>query len=68
VQVDPIKPTFKAPGTKLLVELQNDEQLSSLAFNLNLRRYMMDLRAAAAAHGCVMMAAGAYTRPLLSST
>jgi hypothetical protein len=38
VQVAPIKPTLKAPGTKLL-ELQYDELLSSCAFNLNLRRY-----------------------------
>jgi hypothetical protein len=38
VQVDPIKPTLKAPGTKRL-KLQYDEPLSNFAFNFNLRRY-----------------------------
>ena len=38
MQVDPIKPTLKAPGTKRL-ELKYDELLSSFAFNFNLRRY-----------------------------
>ena len=41
MQVDPIKPTLKAPGTQLL-ELQYDELLSCFAFNLNLRRYIKD--------------------------
>jgi len=41
VQVDPIKPMLKAPGTKRL-KLKIDELLSSFAFNLNLRRYTMD--------------------------
>jgi len=38
VQVDPIKPTLKAPGTKRL-KLKYDELLSHLAFKFNLRRY-----------------------------
>ena len=37
-QVDPIKPTMKAPGTKLL-KLDFDELLSSFAFKFDLRRY-----------------------------
>ena len=41
MQVDPIKPTLKAPGSKLL-KLKYDELLSSFAFNFNLRRYTMD--------------------------
>ena len=40
LQVDPIRLTLKAPGTKRL-KLICDELLSSLAFNLNLRRYIM---------------------------
>jgi TPR repeat protein len=38
VQVDPIKPTLKAPGTKRL-KPKYDQPLSSIAFNFNLRRY-----------------------------
>jgi len=38
VQVDPIKPTFKAPGTERL-KPKYDEPPSSFAFKLNLRRY-----------------------------
>jgi len=37
-QVDPIKPTLKAPGTKRLT-LKCDDPLSSFGFNVNLRRY-----------------------------
>jgi hypothetical protein len=39
VQVDPMKPALKAPGTKPL-KLKYDELLSSFAFNFNLRRYI----------------------------
>ena len=39
MQVDPIKPTLKAPGTKRL-NLKCDELLSSFAFEFNLRRYI----------------------------
>ena len=38
MQVDPIKPTLKAPGIKLL-KLKCDKPLSNFAFNFNLRRY-----------------------------
>ena len=38
VQVDPIKPTLKAPGIKLL-NLNYDRPLSNFAFKFNLRRY-----------------------------
>jgi hypothetical protein len=37
VQVDPIKPKVKAPGTKRL-KPKCDEPLSSFAFKFNLRR------------------------------
>jgi len=39
VQVDPIKPAYKAPGIKLLT-LKYDNPLSSSAFEFNLRRYI----------------------------
>jgi len=38
VQIDPIKPTLKAPGSKRL-KLNCDELLSSFAFKFNVRRY-----------------------------
>jgi len=38
VQVDPVKPTVKAPGTKRL-QVEYDELLSSLAFKFKWRRY-----------------------------
>jgi hypothetical protein len=38
VQLDPIKPTLKAPGTKRLT-LKYNELLSNVAFKLNLRHY-----------------------------
>jgi len=38
VQVDPIKPTLKPPGIKLLTR-KHDEPLSNFAFKFNLRRY-----------------------------
>ena len=41
VQVDPIKPTLKAPGTKRL-KLKYDEVLSNFAFRFHLRRYTTD--------------------------
>ena len=41
VQVDPIKPTLKAPGTKRL-KLKYDEPLSKIAFEFNLRRCSKD--------------------------
>jgi hypothetical protein len=41
VQVDPIKPTLKAPESKRL-KLKCDEPLLNFAFNFNLRRYMLE--------------------------
>ena len=38
MQVDPIKPTLKALGFKLL-KLKYDKPLSEFAFKFNLRRY-----------------------------
>ena len=38
MQVDSIKPTVKAPGTKRL-KLNCDAPLSNVAFNFELRRY-----------------------------
>jgi len=38
VHVDPIKPTLKAPGIKLL-KLKYDKPLSNVAFKFNLRRH-----------------------------
>ena len=40
MQVDPIKPTLKAPETMRL-KLEYGKLLSSFAFNFNLHRYMM---------------------------
>jgi len=39
VQVDPIKPTLKAPGIKLS-KLKYGKPLSKSAFKFNLRRYI----------------------------
>jgi len=50
VQLDPIKPKLKAPGTKRL-KLEYDYLLSSFAFKINLRRYTV-----AAAHVAAFMA------------
>ena len=41
MQVDPIKPILKAPGTKHL-KLEYDHLLSSFAFNFNLCRYTLE--------------------------
>jgi len=38
VQVDPMKPTLKAPGSKRL-KLEHEKLLSNVGFNFNLRRY-----------------------------
>jgi len=40
VQVDPIKPTLKPPGTERF-ELNYEEQLSNFGFKYNLRRYIL---------------------------
>ena len=66
VQLDPIEPILKAHGTNRL-ELQHEKMLSSFPFNFNLRRYNMGVSSRDNMprddH-----AAGAYTRPPLSST
>jgi len=72
VQVDPIKPKLKPPGTKRL-KLKTDVVLSSSAFKLNLRRYnKVNLGTGAVlvlvAAQSWMMRAGAYTRSHFSST
>jgi len=40
VQVDPIKPTLKEPGSKRL-KLKYDGPLSNFGFNFSLRRYIV---------------------------
>ena len=68
VQVDPIKPTLKAPGTNRL-KLNCDELLPTFAFKFNLRRYTaVPLALLAVSFACFGYVAGAVTRPLLSST
>ena len=82
VQVDPIEPMLTAPGTKRLV-LKCDEPLSNLAFKCNLRRYHLALipplvpaspllyteqEVLALQYPPAVSEAGAYTRPLFSST
>jgi len=67
VQVDPIKPTLKAPGYARL-KLKCDDMLSNFAFKLNLRRYMRALLPFHFPHADYSVWAGAYTRPLFSST
>ena len=42
VQIDPIKPTLKAPGSKCL-KLGDEKPLSNFAFNFNLRRHALEL-------------------------
>ena len=49
MQVVPIKPTLKAPGTKRL-KLKYDATLSNFAFKFNLRRYTVGALRAWAAH------------------
>ena len=56
VQVDPIKPTLKAPGSERL-KLKCDDLLLNFAFKFNLRRYSAGSTCAAAA-----------TRPTSSAT
>ena len=62
VQVDPMRPTLKAPGTERL-KLQYEKPLSNFPFKFNLRRYRVGRRAAQR-----RVLAGAYTRPLFGST
>jgi hypothetical protein len=50
VQVDPIKPKLKPPGTKQL-KLKIDILLSTYAFKFNLRRYKVGPGCGRAPHG-----------------
>jgi hypothetical protein len=50
VQVDPFKPTLKAPETERL-KLKCEELLSDYAFKFNLRRYTVDTGKCVAAVG-----------------
>ena len=43
MQVDPINPTLKPPGTKRL-NLEHGKLLSKFAFNFNLRRYIEEYK------------------------
>ena len=55
MQVDPTKPTLKAPGTERL-KLKSDEPLSNFAFKFNLRRYTLAQRDAQLAQSEAMLA------------
>jgi len=68
VQVDPVKPTLKAPGTKRL-KLKYDELLSNFVLKFSLRRYMKSAGFEVTEEAdLVKSAAGAYTRRPVSST
>jgi hypothetical protein len=74
VQVDPMKPTLRAPTLKRF-KLKESELLSRFAYKLNLRRYnkvyVGDRAEVSGRTGTVMFvgpAAGADTRPLFTST
>ena len=49
MQVDPIKPTLKAPGINRL-KLNHDDPLSNFGFKFNLRRYRQGMRLYVARH------------------
>jgi hypothetical protein len=61
VQVDPIKPTLKAPGTKRL-KLDHDEPLSNFAFKINLRHYKERARVAVEVCNAAQAEAGGSLR------
>jgi hypothetical protein len=82
VQVDPDKSNLKPPGTKRL-KLIYDQSLSTSAFNFNVHRYNMAVIIACVVflvafvmldfapvyfQKLIKYRAGAYTRPLLTST
>ena len=58
MQVDPIKPTLKAPATKRLKPLYN-ESSSNFAFKINMRRYIEARLAAVRKIGVVNLLAKA---------
>jgi hypothetical protein len=51
VQVDPIEPKLKLPGTERL-KLKWDEPLTIFAFKFNLRRYIMGVERKSAVGRC----------------
>ena len=51
MQVDPIKPKLKAPGTKHL-KLKYHGPLSNFTFKFNLRRYTEEARMFSSEAGC----------------
>jgi hypothetical protein len=65
VQVDPMKPKLKPPGFNRL-KLRCDILLSNSAFKFKLRRYTMEVNPLSPV--ILDLKAGAYTRPLSSST
>jgi len=70
VQVDPVKLKLKPPGTKRL-KLKYDTLRSSFAFNFNLRRFKKaseEEEKDGKGDKKTEKEAGAYTRPLFSST
>jgi hypothetical protein len=70
VQVDPIEPTLKPPGTKHL-KLKCDILLSTFAFKFNVRRYDMELiafRARAAVLAQDLACTAAMTMALTDAT
>jgi len=68
VQVEAMKPSLKTPGS-MLSKLIYDGPLSNFALKMNLHRYSTAAAAnIRAAHSGAALAAGAYTRPLFSST
>ena len=73
VQIDPIKPKLKPPGTKRF-NPNCDVLLSTSAFKFNLRRCITELESEAdfpydmEEFRGVLVKAGAYTRPLFGST
>ena len=70
MQVEPIKPVLKAPGSMLL-KLRYDGPLSNFAFKVNLRRYNEGGRGGVVkwlSESAMYTEAGAYTRSLFSST
>ena len=64
VQLDPMKPKLKLPGTKRL-KLKRDILLSNSAFKFNLRRYIKRIQFIADVYKCPV---GAYTPSRFRST
>ena len=82
MQIDPLKPTLKAPDSNRL-KLEHEKTLSNFTFTFNLRRFSLVAKALERAarvtdtldgaerersDAVERTRAGAYTRPLSSST